>query len=496
AIALYDPAGFAEQETGGGTSWLFVMLALLAGGGIGFGISKMRGGSGDEAASPTENTSRNSENTENSANTGDAAAALESVRKVLRRDYDRPQDRARALMALFPGDDTIRQNIMNTVGPDVGELEQLIREESDPHDRAALLVEWFDEVYSLDGLLLGPISDMKEKASGSSALNEVIAPGQEAALAEVLVGLRQSLEKGDVLGALAGLGDMMGEAPDVAEIERALARSKTIDQALNAIEADRVAPVADEDPTWNARTRGLIEQMRAVECLGRIAVQEDRDLVIAAYKKAGQSMLRRTFLSLVAAELINSRDGNGLQGLHDMLFKQNNHDVRISRFRLTDEQFHQSVVALIQKYREWNPDSPKPHPLEGHLQKVYARYGNAMDLLHRASDPPRPDEIAHFLGQSFEMLLHLNDLLLIHLDKPRSRKADLNREMLLQEVNVAGMPATQYEEFSPRVYDVPLVVRNFRVVAREIGVRRLDGVLVDGFHISQTALKPAAEQET
>ena len=126
-----------------------------------------------------------------------------------------------------------------------------------------------------------------------------------------------------------------------------------------------------------------------------------------------------------------------------------------------------------------------------HLSQLYTRYGNVLDNLHKASDPPQPTEITAFLNQAFEALIHLNDFMLIHLDKPRSRKAELNREMALQGSIVSGLDSHKYEEFSHRVIDVPLVVRNMRVVARQVGVRNLDGVLVDGVHIPAGALVPA-----
>ena len=170
------------------------------------------------------------------------------------------------------------------------------------------------------------------------------------------------MRKREAIIELAGVLD----ADDGAEeLEKALARSRVVDDILQDMEADQLAPAVAGDKDWGRRTRILVEQLRSVECLGRIAQMENRDLLINDFRKSGQAMLRRAYLALVATELLTDNDAGEMQALHDALWKQNQEDVRISQFKLTSQMFDQSVSALIRKYRSWEPGRIQHGPHAG-----------------------------------------------------------------------------------------------------------------------------------
>lgn len=149
-----------------------------------------------------------------------------------------------------------------------------------------------------------------------------------------------------------------------------------------------------------------------------------------------------------------------------------------------------SLLPLLDRLTDQEIAADVPDPVTDYFELLRERFGNLSGKLGQMQDPPSEEEAETFMSNLFQAALHLNDFIQVYLDAPHSSSTRQNQRLILEKKQVKDLGAEAYETFTEAISMVPLNVRNFRYLASAAGVRTLDQVLLDGYHIPSTALRP------
>jgi hypothetical protein len=163
-------------------------------------------------------------------------------------------------------------------------------------------------------------------------------------------------------------------------------------------------------------------------------------------------------------------------------------DEEMTVLPLDQSQAVRDLKTVLDRYANLQQKLQAPDPAHQYLTALDQRYGGLTALLSSKKELSEADR-AELMSRIVKMVLHLNDFLRIYLEQQHSEITKINPRLLESGGNVQGLPSSEYTTFTESKTEMPLAVRNWRILAREAGIKSMDDVLVEGYHIPADALQ-------
>ncbi len=265
-------------------------------------------------------------------------------------------------------------------------------------------------------------------------------------------------------------------------VKKLMDRSEIIDQFVQDIAIDQLAPEALRTDDRGKTAGQFAELIRALNCMEKLARLELGKDSVADYPKAIENLMNGFLLDGIGRDIEGNEDFKEIKARLEGRIGLFRDDVRFAKHQLSA-----NVLARVNRLiLAFNSQVG-----ENEFCKAYVDlYGDLFDKLSQYDDPPTLEQLRTWWSQAFEMAIHAFDYFRYSMNSKDGNVARLNVLMVTKGLKLAELPEGDVRPFSERVTDVPRTVRNAREMARSIGIERLDRVLIEGYYIHPKALEP------